>query len=56
MRVVLPTGDDGVVHLFEAYGYQGSEEDSEKLSLTDKLLRAVLAELSGDVCAAAYGR
>ena len=44
MRVVLPTGDGGVVHLFVVRGYQGSEEDSEKLSLTDKLLRAVLAE------------
>ena len=44
MRVVLPTGDGGVVHLFVFYGYQGSEEDSEKRALTDKLLRAVLAE------------
>ena len=26
------------------YGYQGSEEDAEKLALTDKLLLAVLAE------------
>ena len=26
------------------YGYQGAEGDSEKLFLTDKLLRAVLAE------------
>ena len=32
------------VHLFVVYGYQGSEEDREKLSLTDKLLHAVLAE------------
>ena len=30
MRVVLPTGDGGVVHLFVVYCYQGSEEDSEK--------------------------
>ena len=44
MRVVLPTGDGGVVHLFVIYGYQGSEEDSEKLLLADKVLRAVLAE------------
>ena len=44
MRVLLPTGDGGVVHLFVEYGYEGSEEHSEKLSLTDKLLRAVLAE------------
>ena len=26
------------------YGYQGSEEDAEKLQLTDRLLQAVLAE------------
>ena len=44
MRIVLPTGDGGVVNLFVVYGYQGSEEDSEKLSLADKLLSAVLAE------------
>ena len=44
MRVLLPTGDGGVVHLFVVCGFEGSEEDSEKLSLTDKLLRAVLAE------------
>ena len=33
-----------VVHLFVFYGSQGSEEDSEKLALTDKLLCVVLAE------------
>ena len=43
MRIVLPNGDGGVVHLFEVRGYQGSEEEAEKLSLTDKLVRAVLA-------------
>ena len=42
------SGDVGVVHLFVVYGYQGSEEDSEKLSLTDKLLRAVLGEARRD--------
>ena len=54
---MLPTGVGGVVHLFVVCGYQGSEEDSEKLSLTDKLLRAVLAEAQV-VCgsAAAYCR
>ena len=26
------------------YGYQGAEEDSERLQLADKLLQAVLAE------------
>ena len=44
MRVTLPTGDGGVVHLFVVYGYQGAEEDSEKLLLTDRLLGAVLAK------------
>ena len=27
-----------------SYGYQGTEEDAEKLQLTDRLLQAVLAE------------
>ena len=39
-----PTGKGGVVFLFAIYGYQGAEEDPEKLLLTDKLLQAVLAE------------
>ena len=34
----------GVVHLFVVYGYQGAEDDAEKLKLTDHLLQAVLAE------------
>ena len=33
-----------MVHLFVVYGYQGAEEDAEKLQLTDRLLQAVLAE------------
>ena len=33
-----------MVHLFVVYGYQGAEEDADKLRLTDKLLQAVLAE------------
>ena len=44
LRTTLPTGKGGVVHLFVVYGYQGTEEDSDQLSLTDKLLQAVLAE------------
>ena len=44
----------GVVHLFVIYGYQGAEEDAEKLQLTDKLLQAVLAEArvvcTGQLC------
>ena len=38
MWVTVPIGDGGVVHPFVVYGYQGSEEDPEKLSLTGKLL------------------
>ena len=41
---VTPLALGGVVHLFVVSGYQGVEEDSEKLLLTDELLRAVLAE------------
>ena len=33
-----------MVHLFVVYGYQGAEEDAEKLRLTDRLHQAVLAE------------
>ena len=41
----IPTGNGRVVHLFVIYGYQGAEEDAEKMQLTDKLLQAVLAEV-----------
>ena len=44
LRTTLPTGKGGVVHLFVVYGYQGAEEDAEKLRLTDHLLQAVLVE------------
>ena len=44
LRTTLPTGKGGVVHLFVVYGYQGAEEDADKLRLTDRLLQAVLAE------------
>ena len=44
LRTTLPTGKGGLVHLFVVYGYQGAEEDAEKLKLTEKLLQAVLAE------------
>ena len=43
LRTTLPAGKGGVVHLFVVYGYQGAEEGAEKLQLTDRLLRAVLA-------------
>ena len=44
LRTTLPTAQGGVVHLFVVYGYQGAEEDAEKLRLTDRLLQVVLAE------------
>ena len=44
MRVVLPLGNGGVVHLFVIYGYQGAESDPEKLQLSEHLFAAVLAE------------
>ena len=44
LRTTLPTGKGGVVHLFVVCCYQGTEEDAEKLQLTDRLLQAVLAE------------
>ena len=44
LRTTLPTAQGGVVHLFVVLGYQGAEDDSDQLLLTDKLLQAVLAE------------
>ena len=44
LRTTLPTSQGGVVHLFVVYGYQGAEENAEKLRLTDRLLQAVLVE------------
>ena len=32
LRTTLPTGKGGVVHLFVVYGYQGAEEDAEKVT------------------------
>ena len=45
LRTTLPTSQGGVVHLFVVYGYQGAEEDADKLQLTDRLLQAVLLRL-----------
>ena len=42
---VLPLGNGRVMHLV-VYGYQGAEDDSEKLSLTDQLFDAALCELA----------
>ena len=44
MGVTIPTGTGCMAHLFVVYGNQGAEEDAERLSLTNKLLTAVLAE------------
>ena len=44
MRTTLPTSRGGAVHLFVVYGFQGAEEDAEKLRLTGCLLQAVLVE------------
>ena len=44
LRTTLPTSQGGVVHLFVVYGYQGAEEDADKLQLTDRILQAVLVE------------
>ena len=44
VRVILPLASGSIAHLFVFYGYQGSSEDSHKLSLTNKLLEAVFGE------------
>ena len=44
MRVVLPLGNGGIVHLFVICGYQGAESDPEKLQLSDHLFTAFFAE------------
>ena len=44
MGVTIPTGMGCVVHLFVVHGHQEAEEDPEQLALTDRLLKAVLAE------------
>ena len=44
MRGTIPAENGGVVHLFVVYGYQGAEENSDKLLLVDKLLSGELAE------------
>ena len=46
VRCVLPLGHGRVMHLVVVYGYQGAEDDAEKLSLTDQLFDAALSELA----------
>ena len=44
VRVILPLANGSIAHLFVVYGYQGSFGDPHKLSLTNKLLEAVIGE------------
>ena len=46
IRCVLPLANGRVMHLVVIYGYQGADEDAEKLGLTDQLLGAALCELA----------
>ena len=38
VRCVLPLGSGRVMHLVVVYGYQGADEDSEKLGLMNQLV------------------
>ena len=40
VRSVLPLGNGRLMHLVVAYGFQGTDDDAEKLSLTDQLFKA----------------
>ena len=44
VRVILPLANGIIAHLFVVYGYQGSCDDAHKLSLTNKLMEAVIGE------------
>ena len=44
MRVVLPTGQGCVLHLFVVHRCQGAEQDLERLAFSNRLLNVVLAE------------
>ena len=46
IRCVLLVGEENVMHLVAVYGYQGADDDAEKLGLTDQLFEAVLCELA----------
>ena len=46
VRCVLLLGGGRVMHLVVVYGYQGAEDDAEKLGLTNQLFEAVLCELA----------
>ena len=55
LRTTLPTPRGGVVHLSVVYGYQGAEDDAEKLRLTDSLLQALLVEAHAGVGVVSLG-
>ena len=46
VRSVLPLGNGLLMHLVVAYGFQGADDDAEKLGLTDQLFDAVMCELA----------
>ena len=46
MRCLLPLGLGRFMHLVVLYGYQGSDNSSEQLQLTDQLVDAALGELA----------
>ena len=46
VRSVLPLGSGRLMHLVFAYGFQGADEDAEKLRLSDQLFDAAMCELA----------
>ena len=46
VRGVLPFGNGRLMHLVVAYGFQGADDDAEKLCLTNDLFDAVMCELA----------
>ena len=46
VRCLLPLGVGRFMHLVVLYGYQGSDNSSEQLQLTDQLVDAALGELA----------
>ena len=46
VRGVLPLGNGRLMHLVVACGFQGADENAEKLNLSDQLFDAALCELA----------
>ena len=46
VRSVLPLGNGRLMHWVVAYGFQGADDDAEKLSLSDQLFDAAMCELA----------